>query len=150
MQKMKGLFGALSSIFAAIPGIAVIVTGLGVPPGQKLLFGGVMEAVGVGTLLLIWVSRKRVSRIPPKNALKWWIVSVIAFGMFLSSYIFIFNNCVISDPYRGTIYYPVWTAGTARGMIMSAGSRFAAIEKYGLAAVEEAVEENPGLLSATT
>jgi hypothetical protein len=147
---MKRVLDVASSTFAAIPGLAVIATGLGVPPNQKLLFGGVMQAFGTATLLLMWLSGGRIKRISRSAATKWTAIGLIAFVAFLSCYIILLNNCVIVHPDRGTVYYPLWTAGTARGMIVSAGSRYGAIEKYGRAAVEDAVQENSTLLSATT
>ena len=59
---MKNLFLTFSGIFGAIPGLAVIQSGLGVPPNYNVLFGGFIEAFGVLTLLILWVNRNNIKK----------------------------------------------------------------------------------------
>jgi hypothetical protein len=57
---------------------------------------------------------------------------------------------VVNHPYRGTVYFPLWTSGVAKDMVSTAGGRVASIDRYGLAAVEGAVQQSPISLAPTT
>src|SRR5579872_592638 len=61
---MKTLFKSLAAVFATLPGVGVLATGLGVPPqvGMTLIFAGVIEALGVVTLLLVMINQDRIRR----------------------------------------------------------------------------------------
>ena len=66
---MKKIFVAASAAFAAIPGVAVIASGLGTPPGSgyRWLFGGVIEAFGALALLILWINRSKLRRISKRR-----------------------------------------------------------------------------------
>ena len=57
---MKKLFMAASLIFASIPGISVMTSGLGTPPGYGKMFGGVIQAFGALAILLLLASREKL------------------------------------------------------------------------------------------
>jgi hypothetical protein len=141
---MRKLFLAIAGIFAAIPGLAIIQSGIGVPPGYKLLFGGVIEACGAFSLLVLWVNQKKLKRFSPIRISRYSIRMGLLFLAFLILYILLYKFCVIEHP-RGTAYYPLWTNGEISTMIARAGSRRAAIEEYGIAAVILAIDKMPSM-----
>ena len=60
---MKAFFVSAAAVFAAVPGLGVIASGLGTPPGTeyRLLFGGVIEGFGALALIILWVNQKKTS-----------------------------------------------------------------------------------------
>ena len=147
---MKNLFIAISALVAVVPGAAVIKSGLGVPPGYNVLFGGVIEAFGALAFLLLSVNRNKVRRWSNKRITRLATILGIAVFVFIALYILILRFCVVEDPLRGTAYYPLWTTGEISEMITSAGSRRAAINKYGIDAITEAIDEMPDVAVAVT
>jgi hypothetical protein len=147
---MKKLLLAVAGVFGAIPGLTVIQSGIGAPPGYKVLFGGVIEAFGTLSLLLLWVNRKKIKRLAARRVTKRTLALASVCFAFIALYITLFSFCVVVHQ-RGTAYYPLWTSGKIADMVARAGSRKAAIERYGIAAVAQAIDEMPGIpLELTT
>lgn len=146
---MKKLLLAAAGIFSAIPGLAIIQIGVGAPPGYKVLFGGVIEAFGTVSLLLLWVNRKRIKRYTARRVTRQATALVMGCFICIAFYISLFSFCVVEHR-RGTAYYPLWTSGKIADMVVRAGSRRAAIEKYGIAAVVQAIDEMPSISLALT
>jgi hypothetical protein len=113
--------------------------GIGVPPSYGQLFGGVVEAVGVLGVLLVWVNRLRVRGLKPEVITR---IAVGLVGTFVVStvlYLFLFQLCVIDHPEYGSFYFPLWPTGELAWMIRETGGRFEAIHRYGLFPVERAI-----------
>jgi hypothetical protein len=147
---VKKVFASFSAAFAAVPGVGVLATGLSVPPDSKLMFGGLLEAFGTLVLLIVWINKAKVKSIDIQKLNRWCIVASAVSLSCLFVYIAAFNFCVVTHPYRGTVYFPLWTSGVARNMVTASGSRLASIDHYGLAAVEQAVQTSPVALAATS
>lgn len=65
---MEKLFKWASSTFALLPGVAIIVTNLGTPPGiSKVLLGGIIEACGAFTLLTLNHRKVALSKIDQRK-----------------------------------------------------------------------------------
>ncbi|MDX6528432.1 MAG: hypothetical protein QOH41_722 [Blastocatellia bacterium] len=146
---MKKLLLTAAGVFGAIPGLTVMQSGMGTPPGYKVLFGGVIEAFGTLGLLILWTNRKRIKRFASRRVTRLSLILASAAFGFLVVYIVVFPNCVVSHP-RGTAYYPIWVTGKAADMVNRAGSRNAAIERYGIDAVREAIDQVSGWLVPVT
>lgn len=66
--EMEKLFKWASSTFALLPGVAIIVTNLGTPPGiSKVLLGGIIEACGAFTLLTLNHRKVALSKIDQRK-----------------------------------------------------------------------------------
>ena len=147
---MKKLLMGLSGTFAAIPGLAVIATGLGAPPKLAVLFGGMIEAFGALTLLLIWVNREAIRAMPSKRVSRF----AVAFGVLalvaLITYVGCLAATVIGTDERGVAYVPLWASGNLASLFAAAGGRNAAVIKYGIDAVLEAVASSPTIAVAGT
>lgn len=140
---MKKLLTGLTGFFGLIPGVTIMQSGLGVPPekGYNLLFGGVVEAAGVITLLILWINREKLKNWS-KVTITWIGVSLgLAFLFVLVFYLVLLGFCVVINDPRGTIYYPLWTTGEVAEMIETAGSRWAAIDSYGRYAVYRGIAQ---------
>ena len=148
---MKKLFLTLSGIVGSIPGIAVWQSGLGTPPEMNLLFGGVVQAFGTISLLLLWINRVKLKLLPKLQLTKLVIYLIVSCYILLLIYLWLFGLTVVKHNVRGTAYYPLWTSGEIAMMVESAdNSRYYAIEKYGIDAVKEAINKMPNAALALT
>lgn len=140
---MKKLFLAASGGFAAIPGLAVILRGIGAPPGYEYLFGGVIEAFGSLSLIILWINRNKLRRLARSRITKAAIkLTVFGFGC-LAIYLWLFNWCVVTDPTHGTIYYPLWLSGHVAEVVNAAGGRWRALADYGNYALYKEIRQMP-------
>jgi hypothetical protein len=140
---VKKFLLATAAVFGAIPGLTVMQSGIGTPPGYQVLFGAVIEAFGTLGLLVLWTNRKRIKRLSYRRITRLSLVLASACFGFLIIYIIVFQNCVVVHP-RGTAYYPILIAGKTADLVKRAGSRRAAIERYGIDAVKGAIDEMSG------
>jgi hypothetical protein len=148
---MKKLFLTLAGVVGSIPGIAVWQSGLGTPPDKNLLFGGVVQAFGAISLLLLWVNRAKLKLIPKPKITRLVVYLIVTCFAMLSIYLWLFGLTVVQHEFRGTAYYPIWTSGEIAIMVESAdNSRYYAIEKYGIDAVKEAIHKMPNAALAIT
>lgn len=148
---MKKLFLAASGVFGAIPGLAVILNGIGTPPGYKVLFGGVIEAFGALAILLLWANKHKLTGLESHKATRASIGLAVFCFVSLATYLLLFNLCVVTHEVRGTAYYPLWLSGEIAEMVESTGSRWSAVEEYGIYAVNGAIKKMPSAaLTITT
>jgi amino acid transporter len=141
---MKKLFAAASALFGSIPGFAVMWRGIGVPPDYSLLFGGIIECLGVLALIVLLVNRKRIKKLTDRSVTKTAILLTTSAVLCLAVYLYLLQLCVVSHPTHGTIYFPLWTSGHITQIIESTGGRYAALDKYGNHSVANAVRQMPG------
>jgi hypothetical protein len=138
---MSAFFVGVAHLFAVVPGVAILQSGLGAPPQYGTLFGGTIEALGALTLVLLWTNRGRLKQWSARRATRWAIGLAVAWLVFLVAYLVLFQYSVVTERYSGqTVYYPLWLAGRAAQMVAAAGSRSAAIARYGPDGVRDALE----------
>ncbi|HKO97013.1 MAG TPA: hypothetical protein VJU86_08480 [Pyrinomonadaceae bacterium] len=140
---MKNFFLALSGSFAAIPGVAIMVKGIGTPPGYAFMFGGIIEAFGSLALILLWLHRDKIQRIKPRRITKVSIILASVSFLSLVLYIVLFKLCVVSHPTHHTVLFPLWTSGELAKLVSAAGGRWAALDEFGWFGVYGAVEKMP-------
>jgi hypothetical protein len=140
---MKKVFLAASGVFASIPGIGIIVSGLGTPPGYSKLFGGVIEAFGALAILLLATSKGKVQKLPARQVMKTVIILAIASLCLVVLYLQLSALCIVTHPIHGTVYYPLWSSGHLAQMLDLAGGRYAAVDRYGFYPVSKAIQEAP-------
>ncbi|MGB7844867.1 MAG: hypothetical protein WBL63_04575, partial [Candidatus Acidiferrum sp.] len=140
---MKKLFLAASLIFGSIPGISIMTSGLGTPPGYATIFGGVIQAFGALCILLLVASKEKLRGLSGRK------ITLAAIGLasaslcFLVLYIQLLSLCVVTHPLHGSVYFPLWNSGPALEMVSRAGGRYAAIDRYGSYPVSKAIQEAP-------
>jgi hypothetical protein len=73
---------------------------------------------------------------------------IVAVGLVVATlvcYLFVYNLSVIEHPlYESKLLFPLWLTGKLAIMVERAGSRYGAVETYGLAAAFDAISESPG------
>jgi hypothetical protein len=147
---MKKLFLAASGLFSSIPGVTVILKGVGTPPEYEYIFGGVIEAFGALSLIILWVNRKGLKKVAKTKITTHAITLGILSFAFLVAYIALFNWCVVKHPTHGTVYYPLWLSGYAADVVAKAGGRWQALDRYGNHAVYAAIHKMPIFASVIT
>ena len=136
---LLGLAGVLSVAVAALA-----VAGVGVPPEQGLLFGAVELVLTAIVAGLAYQSRCRTWQLPVARLRTLLLVAGGVAGASLLGYLLVYNFCVVEHPSWGRLLFPFWTSGRLAAMVERAGSRYGAVEMYGLAAVFDAISEMPG------
>jgi hypothetical protein len=147
---MRKILHAATAVFILIPGLVIILTGLGTPPTYKILFGGIVEAIGVLVLLLLWTNRERIRRMEKPKITNLSKNCAILFIVALILYIIIYDYCVINVEDRATVYFPLWSTGELADLIERAGSRYEAVIKYGKDAIIKATQSMSLVMSITT
>jgi hypothetical protein len=143
MNNIKKLFLAASALFAAVPGFAVMWKGIGTPPDYAYLFGGVIEAFGSLSLIILWANKNKIKRLSTKRITKLAIrLGVLAF-LFLVLYIFLYSYCVKAHPTHDTVFYPLWTSGRLAELVKRAGGRWEALDKYGFWPIYNGINAMP-------
>ena len=143
---MKGLgeiYKAASAVFGILPGIAILLTNLGVPPDtSKLLFAGVIEALGVLTLLILWTNKEKISAISPSHITQY---ALWAGGLFLISlfcYLFLSGQYVVPVPFSNPLLFPIWPRGELMEGLAQYGSRSALIQNWGADDVRRVIQSS--------
>jgi len=147
---MKKALLAAASAFACVPGLAAIISGLGAPPNAGVWFGGIATSMGVLTILLIMLRSADLSRVPTRTVTRWSIillgVGVVAFV----AYTLLFDWCVVSHPAYGAVVYPLWTTGDLAKLVTQAGGRWNALDRYGTAGIDAAIQKSSSIIWAFT
>ena len=148
---MEKMLKWAKSTFALLPGLLIIATNLGVPPGvSHLLLGGIIEACGGFTLIVLKLKTKDLQQIEPKKLERLAILFFSLFLLALLGYLLLFQLQVIYNAtYDQTVFFPFWQSVELQFMIGHAGSKNAAIDSYGVEAVLQATK-NPGIYLALT
>jgi hypothetical protein len=147
---MKTLFAGLTASLLSLPGIAIMISGLGTPPGRSVLFGGIMEAAGVLILALLLLNRKRIKQKSP-GSITWLAAGCFLFFLFsLYAYWAQHEYCLVTSTKQnyaeyGPVYYPLITNGQIEKDIETHGSRRAVVDRYGPRAVAEDLNKMPGI-----
>lgn len=140
---MRRLFLAVSGMFAAVPGFAIMWKGIGTPPDYGFMFGGVIEAFGSLTLILLWMNRAKIKAGKPKTIIVTTIVLGIASFISLTTYLVLYSFCIISHPQHHIVFFPLWSSGDLSILITEAGGRYKALDQFGYSSVYGAVQDMP-------
>jgi hypothetical protein len=150
-MNVQSLFKWGSATVALIPGFTIILTNLGTPPGiSQYLYGGIVEAIGVFTLLLFLLNDLQIKKIAQRRII---FLSTIMFFLFiisLLSYIAIFNcQIVYVREYNEKIFFPFWYQDDLAYMILNAGGKYNAIKKYGPQSIIDGINNSEFYLELT-
>jgi hypothetical protein len=129
---------------------ALLAKETGVPPDQNVLFGATLLLAGSIAVGGVVATRDGLRECGPGRIDRWSRRCLILAAVSMLGYEALFRICVVSSfDELGPIYFPLWTCGQAAEMIIRAGGRFAAIERYGPAAVVGALQHLVGLMLFT-
>jgi hypothetical protein len=140
---MQNLFKWGKSTLALIPGLFVIFYNLWLPLEiPRILLGGVIEAVGVFTLIVFYQQEQKLRRE------QWQILKnrgIICFILFLASligYIVIYElQNIYSSKYDTSILVPFLKGNELQYMVSKTGNINNAILTYGPEAVRKAIND---------
>ena len=132
-----------SRAVALLPGVAVLATGIGSPPGYEKIFGGLIEAFGAVCLLVIELNRGRLRKSRRVSVTNAALVAAITSFLLFVAYIPLVDYCVVRIPGRTPVYFPLIACRNLQSEISEAGSRAALVNKWGSAEVDEIVRECP-------
>ena len=148
-MNLKKFYVAVAAASGAVPGAAIIATGVGTPPESNVLFGGVTEAVGALSLLLLWANRYKIRKLSPRRITRIATILACLFIVCLAAYIVALHICVVTIPagsqnqHVEAVYFPIWTSGDLSVMVQRAGSREAAVHTYGPDGVHDGIRKMP-------
>jgi hypothetical protein len=132
MKRVSVFLSLASGVFAVIPGIAVLTSNVGVPPNSsKALFGGVIEAMGVLTLMILWLNKSWITKNSVKSINKLSFISIFVFVVSLFTYIFLYNYLVVGVENSESLFFPLWSNGELKASILKFGSRNELIDQWG-------------------
>jgi hypothetical protein len=154
LKILKKTLLALPALFNVIPGLTVLQTGIGTPPGLKELFGGVIIAVGCLALLLLWANQARLKSCPVQKVNVTAVVLIVAFLVLVCIYLGLFSFCVIDYAEGAQAYFPLILFGDLSRLVDEAGSRMEALQPAhaGPARISQELEKPANIASryATT
>lgn len=148
---LQEVFKWSSASFALIPGLIVMSTNLGTPPGISAVFyGGLIEAVGAFTLTLMLFNKTYLGKWPEQKVNRVAISMFILFFIFLLLYIFLYNSQVIyNDKFDTFLFFPLWYGDDLSYMVTKSGAKYQAISNYGAQAITDAIN-NPRFYLVST
>jgi hypothetical protein len=136
---LRSVFVTASGLFLSVPGLAAMLKGLGAPQGYEVLFGGIVEALGALSMLLLILRRQKLREITLKRVTQVSLILCTVSIISLLIYLYILNLCIVVHPTHGTVFFPLWTSGHLRNIVEHTGSRYAALDRYGLYPITAAI-----------
>ena len=147
---MGAILFAVAVAFAILPA-GIALGGIGVPPQQGILFASTQMILATVAAGVAYQNRYRIWMLPIARLSRMLLTAGGASAGLLIGYLVLYNQWVVEHPlYKSKILFPLWLSGKVAEMVQTAGSRYSAIDVYGLAAVFDAVSEMPGAVYALT
>ena len=152
MKKLSRYFSAVSGIFAVLPGLAVLLSNIGVPPNSsKILFSGVIESLGVLTLMILLLNKEWIIRLSNRSINFISITTIGIFILALFSYIFLYNYLVVGTGISDPVFFPLWAQRELMEGIIQVGNRSELINEWGRDDVVKVIQaSSQGSLLITT
>jgi hypothetical protein len=140
---------AIAVTLVIVP-VGIALGGIGVPPQQGILFAStqlILSAIAVG---VAYENRYRIWMQPIARLSRKFLVVGGASAGLLIGYLLVYNQYVVEHPlYKNKLLFPLWLSGKVADMVQKAGSRYGAVDMYGLAAVFDAISERPSVYALT-
>jgi hypothetical protein len=151
MTHLKTFFTTASGVFAVIPGLGILLTNIGVPPDtSKYLFAGVVESLGVITLLILSINAPRLKKLTIQSITSIALLSVAVFVLSLFGYLFLYDFFVIQVPGSPPLFFPLWASGELDEGLKYAGSKAELIRQWGRDDVYKVISSSSPTALATT
>ncbi len=132
MKELGKVFTSISASFALIPGMTILITELGVPPGaSKIVFGTIIESVCLLILLTLWINKERIRQLTVSGITRNTIVISCLFVVLLATYFFLYGYYVEEIPHTGDLLFPVWSNGELAEGLQMYGNRMKLVETWG-------------------
>jgi len=147
---MKKAIERIKYLFGLIPGIFIMITNLGVPPGQsKLLFGGLIEIFGAMTLWLLVIKKNKLKTLLESRHFNYSFLFAILSILFIVSYFFI-NSYFVKGKENHYVIYPIVITSDSLKNEIARYKYEGLIDEYGRDEVEKFInDEEPFYASLT-
>lgn len=143
MNKLGDLYKTASATFGVLPGIAILLTNLGVPPdASKLLFAGTIEAIGVLTLLTLWTNKEKIKGFTAQKITRFIIISTGIFLVSLFFYLFLFGQYVVQVSHSNPLLFPFWPQDELKEGLIHYGSKVTLIQNWGADDVYKVIQSS--------
>jgi hypothetical protein len=144
---------AAAAVFAALPGVAALLAGLGSPPDMAIVFGSMSTIAGVITVLVLYVRRHRISRLSQVKLRNVAIATFCALVLVVLAYMAIFEPCCVmgtrdENIQYGRVFFPLWTTGDLNQRIDAVGGRKAFVDRYLAKSAVQQLDKMPGIALA--
>lgn len=150
MKPLNKGFSSLSKIFGALPGISILLSGIGTPPGYQKLFGGVIEACGCFVLFAIWKNKGRLLRKGIAARTRVAVFLILTSLLAVGAYLVLSSVCIVTDRSGETAYFPLWLKGKLAEKVAEYGSRDKVLDHYGLSSIQAEANSQAVGLAITT
>jgi hypothetical protein len=132
MKKIATFFSIVSGVFAVIPGITILISNVGVPPNSsKALFAGTIEALGIITLMILWLNKAWIKKRTIQIITKMTLLSIFIFLTSLFTYLFLYGYFVEDVPNSESLFFPLWANGELKIGLDKFETRAALIQEWG-------------------
>ena len=143
MKQLSNIFTLASGVFGVLPGIAVLLTNMGVPPNSsQKLFAATIEALGIMTLLLLWMNKDNIQRKTANSFNRLITVGITTFILSFFAYIFLYGYLIEDVPNSTSLFFPLWEKGELKQGLQDLGSRTELIRQWGRDDVYEVINES--------
>ncbi len=152
MKSLTIFFTVASGAFAVIPGLAILVSNVGVPPNSSnALFSAIIEALGVLTLMILWLNKGNIRKRTEVNVTKLAIGGILVFIICLFCYLFLFAYLIEEVPNSNSLFFPLWAQGDLKQNLEIFGSRSELITQFGRDDVAKLIKDtsNTSLILTT-
>lgn len=140
---MSRLFTWAGALVALLPGVGILVTGFGAPPGYEKVCGGLVEAFGALTLLAVFLNQGKLRQSRRAVVTRAAIALGGASLALFIGYAMLHDLCVVKVPQRTPVYFPLVPCAELQGEIEKAGSRSAFVEAWGSKEADDVVRRCP-------
>ncbi len=151
LKSLEVLFVSLAAASAAIPGIALLRSGIQ-PPGENFTyFIALAELLAALTILYAIANKRKLLAMPIKKVNRLVRISLIAALGCLIGFLILREELVVKLPNESEMLYPLWTTGDLKSDLDSMTKR-TIIQEYGFDEVRNMIYEmdNYSLAITTT
>lgn len=132
MKNVGKILSSASGVFGLIPGIAVMITELGVPPNtSKVLFAATIESLGALAILILWLNKNKIKKLSTQAVTKYTVALSIIFIVSFFSYILFFGFFVVEVPNSESLLFPFWPQNELKEGLTEFGSKAELIRNWG-------------------
>lgn len=143
MKQLSNIFTVASGVFGVLPGIAILLTNMGVPPNSsQKLFAATIEALGIMTLLLLWMNKDNIQRKTTKSFNSLTTVGITSFIFAFFAYMFLYGYLIEEVPNSMSLFFPLWEKGELKQGLKDLGSRTELVRQWGRDDVYEVINES--------
>jgi hypothetical protein len=124
MERTSQIIIFIVGLISVLPGIPFLTNKLILPVENDILhtfFIAIIEILSFCSFLILWIKRKKISRMKENRFIKIMVVSFISFFIFLITYIFLYYSSVYYPPEYDAVFVPIFRNSTLNQFILNHG-----------------------------